>query len=87
MGQQPVPGQPVAPPPAGEQPPAQNPPLSGAEQELPQFRLPDPGSTGAPAEGSSVGSNPESSEEKKPSDYAADIIRRHLQRRPVGEEE
>lgn len=86
MGQQPVPGQPTAPP-AGEQPPAQNPPASGAEQELPQFRLPDPNSTGAATEESSAGSSSDSAEEKKPSEYAADIIRRHLQRRPGGEEE
>jgi len=77
-------------------PPAEAAPAQEEQSEpLPQVRLPDPSTTGAgPQESQAADAQSEASsgesqpaeQEKKPSEYAADIIRRHLHRRPDLEE-
>ncbi|GAB4141576.1 MAG: hypothetical protein Tsb009_11420 [Planctomycetaceae bacterium] len=92
-----MPGQPI---PAQFQPqPAVEPPAAEVESpsstEIPEVRLPDPSETGADKsvpnasnetseEADATPSPP--SDEKKPSEHAADIIRQHMNRRPqIGE--
>lgn len=89
MGQ-PMPGYaPQQPPPPQEQP--QQPPPSQEQDQMPETRLPDPSTTGAKqpeappaAKNGEKGDTPPPA--KDPSNYAADIIRQHLTRRPGGGE-
>jgi len=95
MGQ-PVPGHPGYPPPgadASTQPPPpeqQQPQQQSQGETLPEVRLPDPNATGAADSSAESKSDenapPPPSDERKPSDYAADIIRQHLHRRPDADE-
>ena len=81
MGQ-PVPPQgAAAPPPPG---PATPPP--GGSQSSPEIRLPDPSTTGLEEQPTAKEGGSSSSDEKNPSEHAADIIRDHMHRRPTVEE-
>lgn len=82
-----TPGYPQQPAPPPEQQQQQQPQQQVEQDSSLEVKLPDPSTTGAkdaPAPGSSDAPSP-APDQKNPSDHAADIIRRHLQRRPGDE--
>ena len=82
-------GQPPAQPAPAPQPvpPAVAPTPTEGAQELPAMHLPDPASTGVdPAAAESGSHSGNASTETNPSEHAAEIIRKHLNRRPTLEE-
>lgn len=61
------------------------PPQDGS-QSSPDVRLPDPSTTGAEEQAAAKEGASSSSDEKNPSEHAADIIRQHMHRRPTVDE-
>lgn len=83
---QPVVMQPMPQPGYAPQPPSQPATEADNADEVPDVRLPDPSTTGAKDDKGSGGNqaegSPPPSEERNPSQHAADIIKSHLQRGP-----